>query len=418
MDVTVVHYIGGMQAQHRPTRPSGPIATRMVRRVLRAVSVLVVVAVAFALPSTPASGGGASGLVGLLHSEEPVGGLVPLVIGGTDTPNPGYVAALLSVAVTDPFQAQFCGGSLISDQVVMTAAHCVDSLTVDDFGVAIGFTALSDIGAEDRSSVAEIEIHPQWADDITSVDIALLRLVEPVTELTPVPIDDDVVEPVFGRPLVVAGWGAVEVTRTFFPDVMQAAGVTTLTDTTTSALFGLLTCGLVDPADDFCYGGITTAGCSGDSGGPLLGETSPGSELFELTGIVSYGPASQCLAPTQFDGAQRVSSYKPWIDEVLALWASTPPTTTTTSTTTTTTTTTTNTTTTAPPEVVLEVKVNCPSPALPFIDVKATSFAYDDIACIYGLDITTGTSASTYSPGGVVTREQMAAFIARTIRAL
>ncbi len=52
----------------------------------------------------------------------------------------------------------------------------------------------------------------------------------------------------------------------------------------------------------------------------------------------------------------------------------------------------------------------------PFADVPTTSFAYDDITCIYRLEITNGTSAAAYSPADIVTREQMAAFLARLYR--
>ncbi|MEZ5166329.1 MAG: S-layer homology domain-containing protein [Acidimicrobiales bacterium] len=56
---------------------------------------------------------------------------------------------------------------------------------------------------------------------------------------------------------------------------------------------------------------------------------------------------------------------------------------------------------------------DCPTPTTPFTDVPPTSFAHRAIACIYGLGITTGTSATTYSPHAPVTREQMAAFLIR-----
>ncbi|MCQ3806135.1 MAG: S-layer homology domain-containing protein, partial [Acidimicrobiia bacterium] len=49
----------------------------------------------------------------------------------------------------------------------------------------------------------------------------------------------------------------------------------------------------------------------------------------------------------------------------------------------------------------------------PFTDVDETSFASDDISRIFGLGITTGTSSTTYSPKATVTREQMASFLAR-----
>ncbi|MEM9521515.1 MAG: trypsin-like serine protease [Actinomycetota bacterium] len=52
----------------------------------------------------------------------------------------------------------------------------------------------------------------------------------------------------------------------------------------------------------------------------------------------------------------------------------------------------------------------------PFVDVALTSFAYESIGCIFGLGITNGTSATTYSPDAIVSREQMAAFIARLYR--
>jgi len=51
-----------------------------------------------------------------------------------------------------------------------------------------------------------------------------------------------------------------------------------------------------------------------------------------------------------------------------------------------------------------------------FVDVDSSSFAFGDIGCIASLGITTGTSATTYSPDDSVTREQMASFLARLWR--
>jgi hypothetical protein len=55
----------------------------------------------------------------------------------------------------------------------------------------------------------------------------------------------------------------------------------------------------------------------------------------------------------------------------------------------------------------------CDSPGDPFNDVPSSSFARAAVTCIYNLGVTTGTSASAYSPALSVTREQMAAFLAR-----
>ncbi len=59
----------------------------------------------------------------------------------------------------------------------------------------------------------------------------------------------------------------------------------------------------------------------------------------------------------------------------------------------------------------------CASPEIPFTDVPDTSFARLDVACIFGLAVTTGTTKTTYSPSDFVTREQMASFLARLYRA-
>lgn len=56
--------------------------------------------------------------------------------------------------------------------------------------------------------------------------------------------------------------------------------------------------------------------------------------------------------------------------------------------------------------------------AHPFVDVRAVSFAGPAIGCLLALDVTTGTSPSTYSPDRSVTREEVAAFLERLYLAL
>ncbi len=51
--------------------------------------------------------------------------------------------------------------------------------------------------------------------------------------------------------------------------------------------------------------------------------------------------------------------------------------------------------------------------SLAFTDVAADADYADDVKCIYGLGITAGKTATTYDPDGIVTREQMASFLAR-----
>ena len=63
------------------------------------------------------------------------------------------------------------------------------------------------------------------------------------------------------------------------------------------------------------------------------------------------------------------------------------------------------------PEAVIE----CPSEGAshPFTDVAPTSSINDAVTCIYELEVTTGTTPTTYSPADDVTRAEMAAFLSR-----
>ncbi len=411
----------------------------------------------------------------------------PAVIGGGSTPNPGYVAGLLQNGVSDPRTAHFCGGSLISTTVVLTAAHCVDSLNPGDIDVAVGATHLSSITHDDRIGVAAIALHPAWVGGVVETDLALLLLTASVADAPIIPLETALTEPTLHRPLLAFGWGFTDADRTALFDGLQSAAVLALTDPATTAANGYATCLVVDPSDDFCVGGATTGICQGDSGGPVLGETSPGSAQYEVVGVASYGPVSQCMHPTLADAAQAVSPHLSWIDSILAGWAVpvsapgapraasaaaadalamvwwSPPTsdggdanlsytvtgspagsciTTSTSckitglangTLHTFTVRASNrggagpmsaaTNTVAPvgpPAVAVlsAVLVNCSGDvAHNFTDVEH-SIASGDIGCIAELGVTTGTSPTTFSPHDLVTREQMAAFIARLYRAL
>ncbi len=251
--------------------------------------------------------------------------LTPSVVGGESSENPGFVAALLIKAQPDAGLAQFCGGTLISSTIVLTAAHCVDWTVAADIDVAIGETLLSSITPADRLEVAEIAIHSGWVTGgIVETDLALLRLSTPVLGAPPIQLEDNTTEPTVPRQLPAVCWGYVDPDRTVLLDSMQMAPVWAVSGPATSPAEGAALCLLVDPVDDFCIGGLSTGTCQGDSGGPIFGETLVGSGILEVVGVVSFGPASRCLHPTLYDAAQSIAPYKSWIDSTMAGWAVAP----------------------------------------------------------------------------------------------
>jgi len=325
--------------------------------------------------------------------------LDPAIVGGGGTTNPGYIAAILQRDVTDGFQAQFCGGALIAPDVVLTAAHCVDTLPPARLDVAVGVTVLDQITPADRIDVTAVAIHPEW-DSNRPVDLALMRLAEPVAA-TPVGVEHDPDEPSFGRPLDLRGWGATNTAGDIYANELERARMLALSSVSTPSSVTEELCFLSRPDDYGCFGAGTVAACFGDSGSPLMSTDWPGATP-EVQLVVSFGPPGGCRTPDMVDAGTRVSVHRSWIESVALGWGSPlpyddpgPD----------------------PDPQPAPDPVRCVNAVTPFRDVARSSFAFASVGCLYGLDITTGTSTLFYSPTGLVTREQMAAFIARTVEA-
>lgn len=232
------------------------------------------------------------------------------VIGGRDTTIEQWPWQVQLIRAGKPF----CSGSLLSDEWVVTAAHCFDGGAPSS--LALGRTALTAGGIV--RSAAEVIIHEEYTGSSFDYDIALIRLDTPVTfgsTISPIELLSAEQEPNLAQDGVlgsVTGWGLAR--ENAQPDQLQVADVAMISPEACRSS-GYPASGITDRmiCAGFVEGGIDA--CGGDSGGPLVVRDRLGGH--RLAGITSWGDG--CAKP-DFPGVYtRVSAFADWISDKTSL---------------------------------------------------------------------------------------------------
>ncbi|XP_023173479.2 trypsin [Drosophila hydei] len=204
----------------------------------------------------------------------------------------------------------YCAGSLLNDQFLLTASHCVYGFRKERISVRLleHDRKMSHLQKIDRK-VSEVITHPKYNARNYDNDIAIIKLDEPVEF-------NEVLHPVCmptpgrsfkGETGVVTGWGAIKVGGPT-SDTLQEVQVPILSqdDCRKSRYGNKIT-------DNMLCGGYDEGGkdsCQGDSGGPLH-IVPNGTREFQIAGVVSWGEG---CAKAGYPGVYaRVNRYGTWI---------------------------------------------------------------------------------------------------------
>ncbi|XP_065370508.1 trypsin alpha-4-like [Calliphora vicina] len=199
-----------------------------------------------------------------------------------------------------------CGGSIYNNQIIVTAAHCLQSVSTSVLKVRAGSSFWNSGGI--LVSVAAFKNHEGYNSNTKVNDIAVIRLSSSLTTSSTIkPIALTSTATATGAVASVSGWGTTSSGSDSLPTQLRYIDIKIVARTQcASSNYGY---GSKIKASMICGYTVGKDSCQGDSGGPLV---SGG----ELVGVVSWGYG--CAYPNYPGVYANVAVLRSWVESAAA----------------------------------------------------------------------------------------------------
>lgn len=214
--------------------------------------------------------------------------------------------------IMDGVALPICGGTLISDVYVLTAAHCTYQMDIAKIRVLLGETDVTSANGIRAEILSKME-HPNYQHGTSFYDFSLLRLKNPISfsaAVLPACLPANDAGLFVDARATASGWGRTQFDRPQSNVLLKIDNLRVIENSVCQQTFNFVSSPMLCATDQ------DKDTCQGDSGGPLVTEVNG---RWTVIGVVSGGSQISCSPGATSPGVySRVTSALDWIRAMTA----------------------------------------------------------------------------------------------------